>query len=80
MHCVGFRNLRIITFNTSGCHLFRSASRRSHRALCMHNHSPLVGVTCLLLIDMSHQELTIPRHIVPVMKPTDASVLSKMEI
>lgn len=50
------------------------------RFICMHNHSPPVGVTCLVLINMGHQELTINRHIVQVMKPTDASVLSKMEI
>lgn len=58
----------------------RSAPHRSHCALCMHNHPPLVGDTCLVLEDMGHQELTIPRHTVPVMKPSDASALLKMVI
>lgn len=58
----------------------RSAPHRSHCALCMHNHPPLVGDTCLVLEDMGHQELAIPRHTVPVMKPSDASALLKMVI
>ena len=46
------------TFNKWGCQpvpACRSPPRRSHGALCMHDHSPLVGVTCLVLTD--HQAI-----------------------
>jgi len=77
------------TFHKSGCHslsVCRSVCLpvclSSLRRRVMHARSFPSCRRYLPAIDRpsGHQELTRPRHIVPVMKPTDALVLSKMEI